>query len=327
MKPGQEILCQVSKEPIGTKGARITSHVTIAGRYLVLMPTIDRVGISRRVGNSTERRRLREILNACRPKGLGFIVRTAATGLTETALIRDMEFLLEVWREIGKDEHRAPALCHRDLDLPLRTVRDVLADDVDEMIIDEPSEFARISNFVHTVIPQSKTKVDALREGRADLRPLQDRAGDREALHRKVWLKSGGYIVIDQAEALIAIDVNTGKFTGKKDLEETIVKTNLEAAFEVVKQLRLRAIGGIIIIDFIDMDRADNREKVQQALNEALRGDRAKIERHASISELGLVEMSRKRTGESFGKIAAKAATSAKAAAHKSRVEITSLSR
>jgi ribonuclease G len=302
VKPGQEILCQVTKEPIGTKGARITSHVTIAGRYLVLMPTIDRVGISRRVGDSKERRRLREILNACRPKGMGFIVRTAASGLSETAIIRDMEFLLEVWREVGKDEHRAPALCHRDLDLSLRIVRDVLTDDVTEVVVDDEEEFHRIQNFVRTVIPQSKTKVVHYEKDEPIFDHYKVEPEIEKLYHRKVWLKSGGYIIIDQAEALVAIDVNTGKFIGKKDLEETIVKTNLEAAKEVVTQLRLRSIGGIIIIDFIDMDRADNREKVQQALNEALRGDRAKSN-VTKISDLGLVEMTRKRTGESFGRL------------------------
>jgi len=302
VKPGQEILCQVTKEPIGTKGARITSHVTIAGRYLVLMPTIDRVGVSRRVGDSRERRRLREILNACRPKGMGFIVRTAATALSEQALIRDMEFLLEVWRDIGKDEHRAPALCHRDLDLSLRIVRDVLTDDIDRMVIDDEGEYKRISNFVKTVIPHSKTKVELYTGGEPIFDQFKIEPEIEKLHHRKVWLKSGGYIVIDQAEALVAIDVNTGKFIGKKDLEETILKTNLEAAKEVVNQLRLRAIGGIIIIDFIDMDRMENREKVQAALNEALRGDRAKSN-VTKISDLGLVEMTRKRTGESFGKL------------------------
>ena len=306
VKPGQEILCQVTKEPIGTKGARITSHITIAGRYLVLMPTIDRVGVSRRVGDSRERRRLREILNACRPKGMGFIVRTAATALSEQALIRDMEFLLEVWRDIGKDEHRAPALCHRDLDLSLRIVRDVLTDDIDRMIIDDEAEYRRVANFVKTVIPHSKTKVELYTSEEPIFDHYRVEPEIEKLHHRKVWLKSGGYIVIDQAEALVAIDVNTGKFIGKKDLEETILKTNLEAAKEVVNQLRLRAIGGIIIIDFIDMDRSENREKVQQALNEALRGDRAKSN-VTKISDLGLVEMTRKRTGESFGKLSGEA--------------------
>ncbi|HVO29916.1 MAG TPA: Rne/Rng family ribonuclease, partial [bacterium] len=303
VKPGQEILCQVTKEPIGTKGARITSHVTIAGRYLVLMPTIDRVGISRRVGDSKERRRLREILNACRPKGMGFIVRTAATGLSEQALIRDMEFLLEVWREVGKDEHKAPALTHRDLDLSLRVVRDILSDDIEKIVVDDENEYRRVANFVKTVIPHSKTVVEHFTKDDPIFDAFKIEPEIEKLFHRKVWLKSGGYLIIDQAEALTAIDVNTGKFIGKKDLEETILKTNMEAAKEVVNQLKLRSIGGQIIIDFIDMDRADNRDKVYSALIDALRGDRAKTN-VTKISELGLVEMTRKRTGESFGKLA-----------------------
>ncbi len=302
VKPGQEILCQVVKEPIGTKGARITSHVTIAGRYLVMMPTIDRVGVSRRVGDSRERRRLREILNACRPKGMGFIVRTASSGVSEQTLLRDMEFLFEVWRDVGKDEHHAPALCHRDLDLPLRIVRDVMTDDISTLHVDDEGEFRRIVNFVQTVIPQSKTQVQHYASDEPIFDHYKVEPEIDKLFHRKVWLKSGGYLIIDQAEALVAIDVNTGKFIGKKDLEETILKTNLEAAKEVVNQLRLRSIGGIVIIDFIDMDRAENREKVQAALNEALRGDRAKTN-VTKISDLGLVEMTRKRTGEGFGKL------------------------
>ena len=288
------------------------------------MPTIDRVGISRRVGDSKERRRLREILNACRPKGMGFIVRTAATGLSEQALIRDMEFLLEVWREVGKEEHKAPVLCHRDLDLSLRVVRDILTDDIEKVVVDDEEEYRRIANFVKTVIPHSKTQVEHFVKEEPIFDHFRIEPEIEKLFHRKVWLKSGGYLIIDHAEALTAIDVNTGKFIGKKDLEETILKTNMEAAKEVVNQLKLRSIGGIIIIDFIDMDRSENREKVQSALNDALRGDRAKTN-VTKISDLGLVEMTRKRTGENFGKLAGELCDFCEGKGfHKSRVQMTS---
>jgi ribonuclease G len=303
LKEGQEVLVQVAKEPLGTKGARITSYVSLPGRHLVFMPTVDHIGISRRIGTEKERKRLREIVESQRPKGAGFIVRTVAEGAAEKELRDDMEFLMRLWREVVKKNERAkPAsLLYSDLDLVLRTVRDTLTHDVEKLIVDSKPEFERVQKFVAAFMPEYQGRIE-LYEG---AEPIFDGFGiegemDR-ALERKVWLKSGGYLIIDQGEALTAIDVNTGKFVGKRNLEETITKNNLEACREVADQLRLRNIGGIIVVDFIDMDKEANREKVWKAFNESLKPDRARSN-VSKISELGLVEMTRKRTRESLAR-------------------------
>ena len=295
------MLVQVAKAPIGTKGARSTSYVSLPGRNLVFMPTVNHVGISRRIGTDKERKRLRAIIESMRPEGAGFIVRTVAEGVSEKDLRADMDFLIKVWNSILRrnDTQRAPSLLYNDLDLLLRTVRDMLTPEIDKLIVDHKSEYERILKFVQAFMPDFVSKIE-LYTGRE---PIFDGYGieveiDR-ALERKVWLKSGGYLIIDQGEALTAVDVNTGKFVGKKNLEETITKNNVEACKEVADQLRLRNIGGIIVIDFIDMDRHANREKVSRALAEVLKNDRAKANVTA-ISELGLVEMTRKRTRESL---------------------------
>ena len=303
LKEGQEVLVQVAKAPLGTKGARSTSYVSLPGRNLVFMPTVNHVGISRRIGSDKERKRLRTIIDSMRPEGAGFIVRTVAEGVSERDLRADMEFLIKLWNSIVKKNEspsaRAPALLYADLDLLLRTVRDLFTPEVDQLIIDNKAEYERILKFVQAFMPDFAHKVEHY-TGRE---PIFDGYGieleiDR-ALERKVWLKSGGYLIVDQGEALTAIDVNTGKFVGKKNLEETITKNNMEACKEVADQLRLRNVGGIIVVDFIDMDRAQNRQKVSHALNDALKDDRAKANVTA-ISELGLVEMTRKRTRESL---------------------------
>jgi ribonuclease G len=301
LKEGQEVLVQVAKAPIGTKGARSTSYVSLPGRNLVFMPTVNHVGISRRIGTDKERKRLRGIIDSMRPEGAGFIVRTVAEGVSEKDLRADMDFLIKVWNSIVKrnESARAPNLLYNDLDLLLRTVRDMLTPDIDKMIVDHKSEYERVLKFVQAFMPDFAHKIE-LYGGRE---PIFDGFGieveiDR-ALERKVWLKSGGYLIFDQGEALTAVDVNTGKFVGKKNLEETITKNNVEACKEVADQLRLRNIGGMIVIDFIDMDRHANREKVSRALGDALKNDRAKANVTA-ISELGLVEMTRKRTRESL---------------------------
>jgi ribonuclease G len=303
LKEGQEVLVQVAKEPMGTKGARATSYVSLPGRHLVFMPTVDHVGISRRIGTDKERKRLREIIESQRPKGAGFIVRTVAEGASEQELRDDMDFLIKLWREIlRKNEKARPAsLLYSDLDLLLRTVRDHLTEDIDKLIVDSKPEYDRVLKFVQAFMPQFQGRIE-LYEGRE---PIFDNYGvevelDR-ALEKKVWLKSGGYLIVEQGEALTAIDVNTGKFVGKKNLEETITKNNLEACREVANQLRLRNIGGIIVVDFIDMDKEQNREKVFKAFQEALKDDRAKSN-VSKISELGLVEMTRKRTRESLAR-------------------------
>ncbi len=304
LRPNQEILLQVAKAPIGTKGSRATSYISLPGRNLVFMPTVDHVGISRRIGSERERKRLRSIVDSMRPPGTGFIVRTVAEGVLEAELRADMEFLIKLWNSILKKSEtaKAPSLIYNDLDLLLRTVRDLFTGDIDKLIIDSKSEYERLLKFTGAFMPEYVSKIDLYDKSE----PIFDAYGiemelDR-ALERKVFLKSGGSLVIDQGEALTAIDVNTGRFVGKRNLEETITKTNLEACKEVADQLRLRNIGGIIIIDFIDMDRESNQDKVMKAFAESVRPDRAKTN-VTKISELGLVEMTRKRTRESLGRM------------------------
>ena len=301
LKEGQEVIVQVAKDPIGTKGARITSHISIPGRHLVFMPTVDHVGISRRIERDGERRRLRELVDRMRPEGTGFIVRTVADGVEGQKLEADIRFLIQVWNEIirTKDKVGAPALIHPDLDLILRATRDLFTSDVHKLVIDDRDEYERILRFVREQAPHLESQIELY----AGQEPIFDAYGIEQELkraaQRKVWLKSGGYIIIDQAEALTAIDVNSGRYVGKKSLEETITKINAEAAKEIVYQLRLRNIGGIIIIDFIDMDKPQNRDKVFKSLQDALGRDKAKTN-VLKISELGLVEMTRKRVRESI---------------------------
>ncbi|NVJ17119.1 Rne/Rng family ribonuclease [Myxococcus sp. AM010] len=304
LKVGQEVVVQISKDPIGTKGARLTSHISIPGRHLVFMPTVDHVGISRRISNEKERRRLREVVDRLRPPGTGFIVRTVAENVPQEKLESDIRFLIEVWNQVvRKNEKRGgPGLLHPDLDLILRATRDLFAHDVEKLVVDDREEYERILGFVTAQDPALRDRV-ALHEGDDtvfDAYGIEQEL--QRATQRKVWLKSGGYLIIDQAEALTAIDVNSGRYVGKKSLEETITKINVEAAKEIVYQLRLRNIGGIIICDFIDMEKAQNRDKVFKALQEALGRDKAKTN-VLRISELGLVEMTRKRVRESIGRM------------------------
>ncbi|HUM12692.1 MAG TPA: Rne/Rng family ribonuclease [Myxococcaceae bacterium] len=304
LKVGQEVVVQISKDPIGSKGARLTSHISIPGRHLVFMPTVDHVGISRRISNEKERRRLREIVDRLRPPGTGFIVRTVAENVPQAKLESDIRFLIEIWNQVvRKNEKRGgPGLMHPDLDLILRATRDLFAADVEKLVVDDREEYERILGFVTAQDPALAQRV-ALHDTDE---PIFDSYGIeqeiRRATQRKVWLKSGGYLIIDQAEALTAIDVNSGRYVGKKSLEETITKINMEAAKEIVYQLRLRNIGGIIICDFIDMEKPQNRDKVFKGLQEALGRDKAKTN-VLRISELGLVEMTRKRVRESIGRM------------------------
>src|SRR4051794_9379853 len=301
LKEGQEIVVQVTKEPISTKGARTTRYISLPGRHLVFMPTVDHVGISRRIGSDRERKRLREIVDSMRPAGSGFIVRTVADGISERELKSDMEFLIKLWNVVVRkaETGRCPSLIYNDLDLLLRTVRDLFTADVEKLIIDSRTEYDRVKKFIAAFMPDFGGHIE-LYDG---TEPIFDGFGieieiDR-ALERKVWLKSGGYLIVDEMEALTAIDVNTGRFVGKSSLEDTITKTNLEACREVAEQLRIRSIGGMIVVDFIDMDRPQNREKVTRTFNDHLRRDRSKAT-VTRISELGLVEMTRKRTRESL---------------------------
>ena len=301
LREGQEILVQIAKEPIGTKGARITSHVSIAGRHLVLTPWSQRVGVSRRIDSDRERRRLREVVERIRPKDLGFIIRTAGEGTREADLEADVRYLTKVWDDIqiAKDQVRAPAVLYGEPALPLRVIRDFANGDTKRIVVDGPPVYEEMKSFMDDFVADPKPELE-LYKG-AD--PLFDHFGAEaridQNLGRKAWLKSGGYLIIDQSEALTAIDVNTGRYVGKSDLEETVLRTNLEAVKEVVNQLRFRNIGGLIIIDLIDMEPAANREKVYRALQEAIRGDKAKTN-ILKISELGLVEMTRKRTRENL---------------------------
>ncbi|MBS1958829.1 MAG: Rne/Rng family ribonuclease [Bdellovibrionales bacterium] len=302
LKEGQEVIVQVAKDPIATKGARLTCHVSLPGRHLVCMPTIDHVGVSRRIERDDERRRLRDFVEKNRPRKMGFIVRTASGGKDPESWIKqDIDYLSKLWKEIRTktDDVSAPALVYEDLNSILRAIRDWVNEDIDKIIVDSRYYYNELMAFSERFMP-GLAEIIELYQG--DI-PIFDAYGISGELHRslerRVWLKSGGYIVIDQAEALVAIDVNTGRFVGKKSLEDTILKTNLEAAEEIAYQLRLRNCGGIIICDFIDMERDDNRMRVYRALDEALKRDRARptIQK---ISDLGLVEMTRKRTRDTI---------------------------
>ncbi|MBU6153842.1 MAG: Rne/Rng family ribonuclease [Bdellovibrionales bacterium] len=302
LKEGQEVIVQVAKDPIATKGARLTCHVSLPGRHLVCMPSIDHVGVSRRIEREDERRRLRDFVEKNRPRKMGFIVRTASGGKDPESWIKqDIDYLSKLWTGIRTkaDDVSAPALVYEDLNSTLRAIRDWVNEDVDHIVVDTRYHYNELISFAERFMP---TLIDKIELYQGDI-PVFDAYGLSSELHRsmerKVWLKSGGYIVIDQAEALVAIDVNTGRFVGKKNLEDTILKTNLEAAEEIAYQLRLRNCGGIIIVDFIDMEREDNKMRVYRALDEALKKDRARptIQK---ISELGLVEMTRKRTRDTL---------------------------
>ena len=298
---GEEILVQVAKDPLGTKGARITSHVSLPGRYMVFMPNTKHLGISRRIESEEERKRLKEIAQSLRTEEGGFILRTACEGRSKREIQRDLSFLTKLWNRIQKKAATAPApsLIHQDLDLITRAIRDFFITETTQVVVDSAKDHRRIVDFVHNFMPRLKSKIVLYN----DKEPLFDRYGIEEkiekALERRVWLKSGGYIIIERTEALTAIDVNTGRFVGKRSQEETIFKTNLEATQEIVRQLRLRNVGGLIIIDFIDMEKEGNRKKVYEGLKEALKKDKARTN-ILKISELGLVEMTRQRTRESL---------------------------
>jgi ribonuclease G len=300
LKEGQEILVQVAKAPIGTKGARLTTHISLPGRNLVLMPTVKHLGISRRIESERERRRLRDIFTKrIRPRGVGFIIRTVAEGASLRDLKADSDYLVKLWARIRRDSKRrkAPALIHEDLGLSMRSVRDFFTDEVDSFVIDDSVEYERVLKFIGQFMPRLKSRVKMFRGPSQLFEHYGIEAEISRALGKKVWLKSGGYLLIDQSEALTAIDVNTGRYVGSKSLEETILKTNLEAVKEIAYQLRIRNVGGIIIIDLIDMEAAENREKVFAALQDSLGEDKAKTN-ILKISDLGLVEMTRKRTHE-----------------------------
>lgn len=296
LQPGQNIIVQVTKESIGDKGPKLTTAVAIPGRYLVLAPYADRVNISSRIEDEGERERLRLLVEDARPAGHGFIVRTAAEGVEPEFILRDMEDLLETWRRVtAKSERkRAPVLLYKDKDLLERVLRDQFTGDVNTFIADSLATYERVVSLAEKYAPRLASRVRLYE----DDHPIFDAFGVEAEIdrmfRRKIWLRSGGYIVIDEAEALVAIDVNTGRFLGHEDQEETVLKTNLEAAAEIARQVRLRNIGGIIIIDFIDMTVPKNKEKVLEKLKEHMACDRARS-KILELSELGMVEMTRRR--------------------------------
>jgi len=302
LREGQEIAVQVSKDSIAGKGARITTHITLPGRFLVYMPTVNHVGVSRRIENEEERLRLKEVLESVR-NGIhgGFIVRTAGEGRSEDEFRSDLVYLTELWDSIRRRSEKAsaPTAIHHDLDLTLRTIRDVLSPDFKTVWVDAVDEYQRVVEFLDTIQPNLVSRVRLYRRDEPIFEAFNVEQEIERALKSKVWLKSGGYIVINQTEALVAIDVNTGKYVGKKNLEETVFRTNLEAIREIVRQIRLRDLGGIIVLDFIDMEDLDNRAAVFQALELEIRKDRSKT-KILQISEFGLVEMTRKRVRQSL---------------------------
>ena len=301
LREGQEIVVQVAKEPIGSKGARITSHISIAGRHLVVTPLSPRVGVSRRIESDRERRRLREIVSRKRPENLGFIIRTAGNNATEADLDADIRYLTAVWSDIQKKREAAIAPCnlYSELSLPLRVIRDFVNGKTKRIVIDDGQIYKEMDDFLTRFVADPKPRLEHYRGALPIFDHFNIEALIDANLGKKIFLKSGGHLVIDQSEALTAIDVNTGRFVGKRDLEDTVLRTNLEAVKEVVYQLRFRNIGGIIIIDLIDMESAENRNKVYGALQEALKQDKARTN-ILKISELGLVEMTRKRTRENL---------------------------
>jgi ribonuclease G len=298
---GQEILVQVSKESLGTKGARVTSFVSLPGRSIVYMPQARHVGVSRRIHDEQERERLRAIVKGLPPPPGGFIVRTVAEGKGEEDLAADIQFLGRLWTQIqGRFEAAlAPSLLHEEMDLTFRVVRDLFSPEVDEFLVDTPGAYDKCVQFTSSLVPALASRVRLWDKDAPIFEATGIEKDIDKALRRRVWLKSGGYIVIDHTEALVAIDVNTGKYVGKRDFEETVLKINLEAVTEVVRQIRLRDLGGIIIIDFIDMERPEHRDQVFTALMGVLAEDKART-RVLEISELGLVEMTRKRVRQSL---------------------------
>ncbi|NMB36286.1 MAG: Rne/Rng family ribonuclease [Firmicutes bacterium] len=300
----EEVLVQVMKESFGSKGARLTGHITLPGRYLVLMPSLNYVGVSRRIQAPQERERLKKEMEALRPPDIGVIVRTAAEGAPISSLKRDLRYLLRLWDDVRNlyEKEKAPALLFRDEELIYRVVRDFFNESVRELIIDHEKEYLKVLKIVAGLSPKLKNRVTCYH----DSEPIFERYGVEEeieqALGRLVWLKCGGYLVFDETEALTAIDVNTGKYTGRKNLEETILKTNLEAATEIARQIRLRDIGGMIIVDIIDMNKLEHRQQVLERLKQGMGLDRTKNQ-VLGFTSLGLIEITRKRVTQGLSAI------------------------
>jgi ribonuclease G len=310
LKEGQEIIVQIAKEPIGTKGARLTSHATMPGRFLVFMPTVDHVGVSRKIESREERSRLRGIVREFRERhGFtgGVIIRTAAAGRPEEDIVSDLNYFHRIWMEIRQkaDSSRAPAVVYREASLVAKLLRDLLTEEFSAIRIDDDAEYGRVLELVERIMPSLGPKVKLYQKDYPIFEEYGVQAEIDKALRSKVWLKSGGSIVINQTEALVAIDVNTGRYVGKKTagrLEDTILKTNLEAVKEIVRQIRLRDLGGIIVLDFIDMEEKKNRQKVLQAVEQELRKDRAPS-KALQVADFGLVIITRKRVKQSLERV------------------------
>ncbi|HEX2640443.1 MAG TPA: Rne/Rng family ribonuclease, partial [Pyrinomonadaceae bacterium] len=307
LREGQEILVQIAKEPIARKGARITSHIALPGRFLVYMPTIEHLGVSRKIESSSERGRLRTLIQRIRqdeeiPSG-GFIVRTAGVGISEEDLRQDARYLVRTWQDIKKTSEKAksPAMVHQDLDLVQRLLRDQLSDDFTAIRVDSEEEYLRTVEFINRIQPRLVNRVKLYTRDEPILDAYNVQEEIDKALKPRVWLRSGGYLVINQTEALVAIDVNTGKFVGKGNarLEDTITRTNMEAVDEIARQIRLRDLGGIIVLDLIDMEDRKNRHKVYQALQDALQSDKSPT-KVLSFNDFGLIIMTRKRVKQSL---------------------------
>jgi len=299
---GQEITVQVVKEAVGNKGPRITTQITLPGRYLVLLPRTDYLGVSRRIEDESERNRLKKIAEKIKPQNMGLIVRTAAQGKGEDDFLKDLEFLLKLWDTIRQNEARvrAPKCLHTDYNLFYKTLRDFFTPDIDRLVVNNQQKYEEALDYVAMISPSLKDRI-VFFERRGSLFEYYGINYElQKTFQRKVWLKSGGYIIIDHTEALTVIDVNTGKYTGANDLENTVLKTNIEAADEIGRQLRLRDIGGIIIIDFIDMKDQEHKNMVIEKLKNVLKKDRAKTT-VVGMTGLGLIEMTRKKIG--FGSV------------------------
>jgi ribonuclease G len=310
LREGQDVIVQVAKEPLGTKGARLTSHVSLAGRFLVFMPTVDHVGVSRKIDSREERSRLRGIVREFREQhGFtgGIIIRTAAMGRSKDDILGDLDYFHKIWTEVRRKTEavRAPAVVYREESLVAKLLRDLLTDEFTAIRIDSTQEHQRIVQLVDRMLPQLAGRVKLYDKPFPIFEEYGVQAELDKALRSKVWLKSGGSIVINQTEALVAIDVNTGRYVGKKSagrLEDTILKTNLEAVKEIVRQIRLRDLGGIIVLDFIDMEEKKNRQKVFQAVEQELRRDRAPS-KALQVSDFGLIVITRKRVKQSLERV------------------------
>lgn len=296
LEPGQQILVQILKEPIGTKGPKVTTQISLAGRFLVLVPDSDFIGVSKKVSDEGNRKKIKRILSQLKPPGIGFIVRTIGLTVSESEFIAEIKSLIESWKSIQNKalEGSGPKLIHQEMGITTRVIRDMLSDEVKETWVDQEEDYQEIVNYLRHVSPQLCDRIRRYTEKKPLFDAFNIEKDLEQSLKRKVWLKGGGYILLDKTEALVAIDVNTGRNVGKHDLEETILHTNLEAAGEIARQLRLRDIGGIIVVDFIDMRKLDNRRKVEDHMRKLLNIDTSSTS-ITNLSKFGLMEITRKR--------------------------------